>query len=68
MIAISNLDNLAAGLGFGVTDFPIFEPLVNGLNRFFVTQNVINTPLSNYDDENLTQGGVAVLEPLRTVL
>jgi hypothetical protein len=60
-IEFYNLDDLgaAAGLNFTPASFPIFEPLV-GVNRFFATQNIINTPLSNSDVENLTQGGMAV--------
>lgn len=59
MIAASNLDNLAAGLGFGVTDFPTFTA-VNGLNRFFVRDPIIAAAPNYTDQAKITQGGVAV--------
>ena len=55
------LDNLgnAAGLNFNVPDYPVFT-LKTGLNRFFATQEIINTPLVNANIKNITQGGVCV--------
>ena len=54
-----NLDDLNAGLGFTVPDFPIFTA-TTGINRFFATQTIIGTPLNAANISNLTQGGVCL--------
>jgi len=60
-IAGLDLDDLvaAAGLNFTVPELPVFTTLT-GVNRFFATQNVIDTALVNTDIDNLTYGGVCL--------
>jgi len=58
-IADLNLDNLNDGISFIPDDLPIFVSKT-GINRFFVTQNVIDTALVTADVDNLTQGGVCL--------
>ena len=60
-IAGLRLDDLtsAAGLNFVVPDLPVFTNLT-GLNRFFATQNIIDTPLVTVNISNITQGGVCL--------
>ena len=57
------LDDLTAaspGLAFSVPDFPFFVNTLVGLNRFFVTDECIET-VANYTNQGkITQGGVAV--------
>ncbi len=59
IIADFGLDDITNEHAFVIEDFPKFEPL-NGLLRFFATEDVINTPMVNGDVENLMQGGVVV--------
>jgi len=54
-----NLDDLVTGVPFTVPNFPVFTTL-NYINRFFATENVINTPLVPANIENLTQGGMCL--------
>ena len=55
---LADLTN-GAGLAFAVPSFPVFTAQV-GMNRFFATQSIINTPLVNANIEKLTQGGMCL--------
>lgn len=55
----NNLDDLATGLGFGVTNFPTFVG-VGGLNRFFVRDEILDAAPNYTDQAKITRGGVAV--------
>ena len=52
-------DNALDNLGLNKTEFPKFTT-TPGLLRFINTNNLIGTPLTNNQVENITQGGVCV--------
>jgi len=56
-----NLDDLGAGAGlsFAAPDPPVFTAL-DGLNRFFITDECLNTTYAYTQEPNITQGGVAL--------
>lgn len=55
----NDLDDLAAGLGFATTNFPAFVSR-DGLNRFFVTDQIINAAPNYNSQAKITRGGVAI--------
>jgi hypothetical protein len=53
-----NLDDLAAGLSFSMPNIPVFTA-TTGMNRFFLTANIINA--NSYTNlDKITQGGVCL--------
>ena len=54
-----DLDDLATGKGFTTTEFPTFTQTA-GVLRFFDTNDIIGSVMTNDQVENLTQGGVCV--------
>ena len=58
-VTANNLDDLTAGLGFVPGIFPKFVGLT-GLNRFFITDEIINNPATYSNQAKITQGGVAI--------
>jgi len=57
-IAQNNLDDLVTG-GFTVPDPPVFAEKTS-INRFFATENIINTLLIDADIAKITQGGMCL--------
>ncbi len=54
-----DLDDLATGLSFTAPNFPTFTTKT-GINRFFATQEIIDTPLVKANIQKLTQGGMCL--------
>ena len=53
-----NLDDLVTGISFSIPEFPVFTAK-DGINRFFKTDQVLNTNYTN-TLTNVTQGGVCL--------